>query len=387
MTTQMSGPGKAGVVSPYAMVEIKLGRQVDWRNIVDRKHFIQTVLNFPYEKLFDPKHGSPLYPGHRFDVKKKAVISDPSHALLINAENRLAHLNTHVLGAGAAGNTAQHWVHPGVFFTNAPDFTAPVQGGLPDCHFISAMAALAWANPYAITQAVRPINSADALATGGAVDRVYFYSGTGAAAQAVEVTELIPLIEPGNVYQYARSGHTNEIWPAVYEKAWVKWFTDDPGDRPDYSKVGGGDPVHDLVSLTGLNYNSYATAGQTGDQIWTAVRSHCRGSWTFDPMVACTYSSSAAAPTPIDYDTSGIVAWHCYAILGWQWVNGAQYIVLRNPWGYHEGTLNVDSGPWTSFDQFEGGDVVGTLSLPEHGVFALEADTFQQYFGWYGWVN
>jgi hypothetical protein len=140
------------------------------------------------------------------------------------------------------------------------------------------------------------------------------------------------------------------------------------------------------VSLTGKTYNSFATAGQTGGDIWTAVRSNCRGSWTFNPMAACTYASSAAAPTPIDYDTSGLVAWHCYAILGWQYVNGTQYIVLRNPWGYQEATLNVDTGPWTSFDQFDGGDVVGTLSLPENGVFALAADTFQQYFESYGWV-
>jgi hypothetical protein len=75
------------------------------------------------------------------------------------------------------------------------------------------------------------------------------------------------------------------------------------------------------------------------------------------------------------------------SILGWQFVNNTKYIVLRNPWGYQEGTLNVDSGPWTSFDQFDGGDVVGTITLPESGVFSLAADTFQQYSGWYGWVS
>jgi hypothetical protein len=385
MDTKMSGPGKAGVISPYALVEIKLGRKVDWRNVADRKRFIETVLDFPYQKLFDPKHGSPLY-RERFNIKHLKFV--PDDAPLISATNRLKYLTPPVLGAGGLGNTGQQWVSPGVFFTNSPDFTAPVQGALPDCHFISAMAALGWADPFAILHATRPVaNPGDALSTGGAMDRIYFYSATGSAPESVEVTELLPLIEPGDVYQYARSGHTGEIWPAVYEKAWVKWFTKDPGDQPDYSKVGGGDPISDLVSLTGKTYNSFATAGQTGDQIWNAVRGNCRGSWTFNPMAATTYSSSAAAPTSIDYDTSGIVAWHCYAILGWQFVNNTKYIVVRNPWGYHEGTLNVDVGPWTSFDQFDGGDVVGTFSLPESGVFAVAADTFQQYFGWYGWVD
>jgi hypothetical protein len=387
MSKEMSGPGKAGVINPYALVEVLLGRKVDWPHVADRKLFIQTVLDFPYEKLFDPQHGSPLYPGRRFDAEKKTFVHDPEHAPVKTALNRFSYLDTRLLELGALGITPQRWVDPGEFFTNAPDFTAPVQGSLPDCHFISAMAALAWSNPYEVVQAVRPINAADALVTGGSVDRVNFYSGTGAAPQPVEVTELLPLIEPGNLYQYARSGHPNEIWPAVYEKAWVKWFTNDPSDYPDYSKVGGGDPVHDLVSLTGKNYNSYATNGDSGSNIWNTVRSHCRGSWTFDPMVATTYGSSANAPTSIDYDTSGIVADHCYAILGWQYVNNTEYIVLRNPWGYHEGTLNVNSGPWTSFDQFDGGDVVGSINLPENGVFSLDAETFQQYFGWYGWVD
>jgi hypothetical protein len=388
MATAMSGPGKPGVVSPYALVEVKLGRKVDWAHVADRKRFIETVLDFPYRHLFDPRHGSPLYPMGRFDPHKGEFVLGRDHPPLINGANRLKYLTPHLLGLGAAGGTGQQWVDPGVFFTNAADFTASVQGSLPNCHFISAMASLAWSDPFAILHATRPIaNPADALVSGGAVDRIFFYGGTGAAPQEVEVTELLPLIEPGNLFQYARSGHADEIWPAVYEKAWVKWFTGDPGDEPDYSKVTGGDPVHDLVSLTGKTYNSFATAGQTGDQIWTAVRANCRGSWTFNPMVATTYSSAAAAPTPIDYDTSGIVAWHCYSILGWQYVDGTQYIVLRNPWGYHEGTLNVDVGPWTSFDQFDGGDVVGTIGLPENGVFALAADTFQQYYGWYGWVD
>jgi hypothetical protein len=388
MPEQMSGPGKAGVVNPYAMVEVLLGRKVDWPNVADRKAFIQAVLNFPYEKLFDPQYGSPLYPGRRFDVKKKVFVADPGNTELINGTNRLLHLNKHLLAAGAAGNTNQQWVDPGTtFFSNSPDFAAPVQGSIPDCHFIAAIGSLAWSNPYDIIQAVRPVSPADALVTGGSVDRIFFYAGTGSASAPIEVTELLPLIEPGNLYQYAQSAHPGELWPAVYEKAWVKWITNDPGDQPDYSKVGGGDPVNDLVSLTGKNYNSYATNGQTGDQIWNAVRSNCRGSWTFNPMAATTYGSSAAAPTPIDYDTSGIVADHCYSILGWQFVNNTKYIVLRNPWGYQEGTLNVNSGPWTSFDQFDGGEVVGTLALPENGVFSLAADTFQQYYGWYGWVS
>jgi Calpain family cysteine protease len=373
----------AGVVNPFALVEAKLRRTVDWSRIADRKKFVESVLNFPYDKLFDPKYESPLYPHGRYDAKAKAMIPR-------QAENWYATLtkpDAHSAAAGGYGGSSVNWEDPGTFFTNAPDFTAPVQGGLPDCHFISAMAALAWSNPFAMVHQVRPIHAKDTIKSAGTMARIPFFGGTGAAPAGIEVTERLPLIEPGDVYQYARSGHKKETWPAVYEKAWVKWFTGDPGDHPDYTKVTGGDPVADLVNLTGLSPSYASTQPMTGDQIWNDVRSHCRGSWTFDPMVACTYASDSAAPTPVNYNSAGLVAWHCYAILGWQQSGAGKYIVLRNPWGYHEATLNVDNGPWTSFDQFEGGVVVGTLTLPEHGVFALRADTFQQYFASYGWVS
>jgi hypothetical protein len=75
-----------------------------------------------------------------------------------------------------------------------------------------------------------------------------------------------------------------------------------------------------------------------------------------------------------------------HSILGWIYDKNQEYIVLRNPWGNTPGTLNIDNGPWTSIDQFEGA-VTRTISLPSNGVFALRADTFQQYYAGYGWVT
>jgi len=62
---------KSGVVNPFALVEIKLKRRIDWNRVADHQKFIQSMLRFPYQKLFDPQHGSPLYPGVRYDIRKK----------------------------------------------------------------------------------------------------------------------------------------------------------------------------------------------------------------------------------------------------------------------------------------------------------------------------
>ena len=376
---------RIGVISPFALVELKLKRKIDWHTVANHQKFIEYVLGFPYNKLFDPQYGSPLYPGTRYDTKQKALVQDGSVEDLPTLLNRMRVNDATALSAGATGGSSQQWVDPGNFFNVDPaDFTDPVQGVLPDCHFISAMASLAWAHPYLIAQRTRPTKDPDTFASGDAADMIQFYTGSGAAPQNVEVTELLPLLEPGNVYQYARAAQPNETWPAVYEKAWVKWFTNDPGDEPNYSKVTGGDPVADLVSLTGLNPTYKPTQGVTTNAIWNDVRSNCRGSWTFNPMVACTYPTSTPAH---NYNTAGLVAWHCYSIIGWVTSNNQNYVVLRNPWGNTPGTLNVDNGPWTAIDQVAPSNFTRTLQLPIDGVFALRVDTFQQYYESYGWVS
>jgi hypothetical protein len=382
----ISSRSHAGAVNPYAMIEVKLGRKIDWPRIADCKQFIQTVLNFPYAQLFDPRHGSPLYPGRRFDEREGAFVAEAAHAQPCGEPTRAGNRNVYVLGRSVRDGGLQ-WIDPGMFFINAPDFAAPVQGYLPNCDFIAAITSLAWSDPHAIAQAVRPVAASDRIGHRGFMERVFFFEAAGAKPHPVEVSELLPLIAPGRLYQYARSSHSEEIWPAIYEKAWVKWLTREAGDRPDYSKITGGDPVRNLVSLTGKKYRSHATRGKTAEEIWSAVRSNCSGSWTFNPMVATTYPSASLAPSPIDYDSASIVAAHCYSILGWQWANNKRYIVLRDPWGYRDPLSAIDSGPWTSFAQFDGGHVVNDIDLSEHGVFAMTADIFRKYFGWFGWVE
>ena len=385
MATDHSHPENIGVINPFALAEARLRQQIDWSLLPDPTAFLSQILGVPYDRLFDPMHSTLLYPGRRFDQGTKRLVPD--------AEAQL-----HIFGPGGGG-AGTNWVRPpGVeFFTAPADFIDPVQGAIPDCHFISALAALAWSRPYSIAQRTRPLNAKDSFAGGAAIDMIQFYSGPGSAPSDVEVTELLPLMEPGNGYIYARCVDPTEIWPSVYEKAWVKWVTQNTSDQPDYSLIGGGDPIADLVTLTGMSPHYASTQGVTPQAIWNNVRAHCEGSWTFDPMAAWTYSSAAAAPTPINYATANLVAWHVYAILGWMYDSRSQeeYIVLRNPWGNTEATLNVDNAPWYSIEQIPSflhekygeGNFARSFNLPGYGVFALRADTFQQYFAGYGWVS
>src|SRR5882762_3324097 len=205
----------AGVINPFALVEARLGHRIDWRRVADSKQFVSSVLGMPYEKLFDPKHGSPLYAHariHKEGRRLAAIDAQELHTRLLAQDDR-------ALAAGALRRIGPTWEDPGTFFLHSPDFQAPVQGAIPNCHFISAMTALAWANPTAFLHNLRPVRANDTIEPGVTFARIAFYGATGAAPTNVECTEKVPLNEPGDNYLYGRSGHAGETWPAVYEKA------------------------------------------------------------------------------------------------------------------------------------------------------------------------
>lgn len=54
-----------GVINPYALAELVVGRTIKWEDIPDPRRVLEDVLATPYEQLFDPVHDSPLYLGLR----------------------------------------------------------------------------------------------------------------------------------------------------------------------------------------------------------------------------------------------------------------------------------------------------------------------------------
>ena len=101
---------------------------------------------------------------------------------------------------------------------------------------------------------------------------------------------------------------------------------------------------------------------------------------TTTPLVAWTYGSNTDAPTPIDYNSASIVANHAYSILGTWSDGGSNYVVLRNPWGYLEATIDVDGGSWPEHESW-GWD---SITIPGNGVFALRVDAFSAYYAGFG---
>jgi calpain family cysteine protease len=345
-------PENIGAANPYALAEVRLGRKVNWQRTPRAHEIVEQALGMKYEDLFDPRKPSPIFAGKAVKKNGKTVRSDPP------------------IDVGSVV-----WADPGEFFDEAAEFFDPVQGAVGDCYLIAALASVAWARPYLIAQRTR------ATGTGQPdfVDMIEIHEG--ATTKQIEVTEKLPLNSPGNTYIYCRSSETGEIWPAVYEKAYAKWRTKVTTDTPDISAIAGGDPVAALAQLSGLTPYYFSNPSIAAHDIWQKVRENSLSRKTFNPMVAWTYCSP---PAGVNYSSAHIAGCHAYSILGWSYDNAKEYIVLRNPWGFFEATLNVDSGSYVAYD----GSFWRTINLTSNdGTFALEAPTFKKYFAGFGLVK
>jgi calpain family cysteine protease len=351
----MAPGGKApyiGAANPYALAEQRLGKRVNWRRVAEPRKLLEEALGMSYEKLFDPREASPLFAGKLVKRNGKAVRATPP------------------VSVGAVA-----WTDPGDFFEETAEFFDPVQGAVGDCYLIAALASVAWARPYVIAQRTRATSSGQQ----DFVDKIDFYEN--GQTVSLEVTEKLPLNSPGNTYIYCRSSEAGEIWPAVYEKAYAKWRTNHSGDTPDISAIAGGDPVAAARQLTGLTPYYYDCQALTADDIWSKVRENSLSRKTFNPMVAWTFCSP---PEGVKYADAGIAGCHAYSILGWNYIDGKKYLVLRNPWGYFEATIGTHGGSWVAYD----GSFWRTINLADNdGTFSIDAATFKKYFDGFGVVR
>jgi hypothetical protein len=344
-----------GAANPYVLAELKLGRRINWRHHSNPRKLLSDTLGVPYEEIFDPRSKSPIFAG------KEAAPSEAGGRAVRSAPP---------VNVGSV-----NWIDPGDFFEEAAEFSDPQQGGVGDCYFIAALASVGWALPFFIAQRTR--------ATGANqqdfVDMIEFYSG--GTKKQIEVTEKLPLASPGNMYIYARSTEPGEIWPAVYEKAYAKWRTNDTGDTPDINLIAGGDPAAALAQLTGWTPYYYDCPSLTADAIYQRVRENSLSRKTFNPMVAWTYCTP---PAGVNYSSAHIAGCHAYSILGWDYVNGKQYVILRNPWGNYESVTGVIGGNWVAYD----GSFWRTIPLATNdGTFALEVPVFKTYYAGFGVVK
>ena len=73
------------VINPYALAELVAGQSIPWNDLPDPQRVLEQVLATPYEELFDPKFGGPLYVGMTLDADLKLV---PQRSPLLDLQPR-----------------------------------------------------------------------------------------------------------------------------------------------------------------------------------------------------------------------------------------------------------------------------------------------------------
>lgn len=298
-----------------------------------------------------------------------------------------------------------------------PSWPNPVQGQcLPDCPFIAALASLAWVNRNFIIQNISGpddvgnytftfwdypgktgVSLSGSLTSGIQLNTLDCNGNPGGIPRKVTVGSQVlqdgnlKTSDPKGISYGAGSTNPNEVWPALFERAYAKFciYTNglsllatpgkpmslndlaDTTKDPTYADVmtiskpqWGGNAAIALMYLTGLNCFAYTTTSNTFNAIG-GISASAKGSslYTFInmgfclektkvwgvnktryPLVAMTYVSEDQSPAGrydpngnpggIKFDPRTIMADHCYPVLGtFDAPDGGHYIVLRTTFG------------------------------------------------------
>lgn len=254
-------------------------------------------------------------------------------------------------------------------------FNNPVQGAVGNSWLVAAIFALAWAEPSGIVHRTPATGKREKEHT----TMIPLYSKGGrndARSERVKVTDEIVVNNSSHLPVYCHSDDAGDLYPALIEKAFAKWITQDSSDRPDITQLASGDPVKAMAQMNNKTPYYYFMSSRSAEDVCALIRTNCMNFQTVHPMVAWTYGSHNA------YTGSTLVGNHAYTILGWTIQGAKAYVILRNPWGITEsaslttypGLLrSLDAEFWRPIEE-----------LHPEGVFALEVESFTSCFAGIG---
>ena len=309
----------------------------------------------------------------------------------------------------------------------------PIQGNVADCYFMAPLGSCAWNTTLTVPQI--PIRPADNTAASFTIPfwsynrALPLNTATVFTAAPKTVSNALPLP------LYAQLTPSNEIWAAIYEKAFAVFAgctinNGNPVISELATKGKPSDALSVLVNLTKKKFSftagplpqtAFATInappspfnGQPCQDYYDNIKTVCTpnaaspsSGKTNKPMVAWTYDSEPLAWKNkgflYRYPTTNLdrmlVAHHTYSILGYYTSAGNKYIVLRDPLGKWGAKSPQEDPVIKSYLPPAGSPkwdpVQDQLKFPRrdiqpcpNGVFGLRVDAFTGCFSGFGWVQ
>lgn len=200
-----------------------------------------------------------------------------------------------------------------------PELDDIEQGPLGDCYLIAGIGAIAHKNPHLIRNMIHDNENGTYTVT------FYELDANGNPAKPVKITVdgTLPT-QNGKTPCFASSTDEGERWPAIIEKAYVKW----KGGEGDYEDIEGG-YLRVLSELTGAPITSYFTAEHSSGEIATKIEGALQKGL---PVMVGTNKDSS----------HGLVGKHAYVVERVYKESGVYKVELHNPHGKNHATLTMD---------------------------------------------
>jgi hypothetical protein len=376
------------------------------------------IKNFPYEHLFDPAYGGPL-----FSSSFSGVHAPSTNTNVATGATDRSTTCTNV-GIDWVVYSSLEWVSAESGYV--PRFDAPCQGPADDCWLIAALSSIAWTQPDAL---MADNNTGIFILDPNAsyTDQIDNDGGYITADDKLPIPSIgASATESRFWYSYSKYP---EKWVAMMERAFGKRKLGQ--EYPDMCTIGKGDPQYALYILRGdYNWTRFfnVTLGTNAiswekevnnpatynpDSLWNELYNNCyppniSGSYFYKTQcatVAFTYDTgdpaktngvmngAAAAPqgSGVEYNSDLLVGSHSYSVLGLYEENNQKYIVLRNPWGYIKNVKkcenpNLAIGRINGFEDGIDRELWDDNDFLMDGVFALKWTEFCKYFRGLSWV-
>lgn len=295
-----------------------------------------------------------------------------------------------------------------------------IQGACLDCWFMAALYSWAWWKK--VPPLLTAINGVYTISFNS-----YDYNTTIWKTTGINVKPALPLNTRSQLV-FAQQTPENEIWPALYEKAYAEYknlnsFTipgatqgTSPGPYdPDTGLFQKGDPLIALINISGYLPTEGANNSANRPTVYKTknlVNNPYQGTTAFDvlklcnnstyytmwPTVAWTYAPGSDAFPQTGWPVNSVLApSHSYSVLGrYEDIASTDpkkkyYIVLRNPWGL---PISKDTAPVAFKDSLASkiwnpDQVLASLNMNlgnnSYGIFGLENSAFEKYFEGFGW--
>jgi hypothetical protein len=194
-----------------------------------------------------------------------------------------------------------------------------VQGPLADCYLIAGLGAIAHKNPYLIRNMIQKNENGTYTVT------FYELDANGNPAKPIKITvdDTLPTQDGKNPH-FASSTDKGELWPAIIEKAYVKW----KGGEGDYEDIGYGYPTSVLSELTGAPATSFDTSKHSSNKIAEEIEGALQKGL---PVMVGTKEKPG----------HGLVKSHAYVVKRVYKKGGVYKVDLHNPHGKNHTTLTM----------------------------------------------